>query len=79
MRWRIKVHSKSSNWKVKTASIHDGNTSSIFIVSMLWEAHWNSVSETTHYLVNAFKTCRDTTTKFWDKGILPFSRMVIQV
>lgn len=62
-----KDHFLTSNWIIRTALIItflDGNVSSIFIVCVLFNTHWNNnVLETTHYLESALKKCRGTDTK----------------
>lgn len=63
----VKDHFLTSNWILRTAliiTILGGNVSSIFIVCMLCDTHWNNnVLETTHYLENALKKSRGTDIK----------------
>lgn len=42
----LKDHFQTSNWIIGTVfnvTFLDGNTSSIFIVSVLCDAHWNNI------------------------------------
>lgn len=63
----VKDHFLTSNWILRTAliiTILGGNVSSIFIVCMPCDTHWNNnVLETTHYLENALKKSRGTDIK----------------
>lgn len=60
-------HFLTTNWILRTALILtslDGNISSIFIVTVLCDTHWNNnVLETTQYIQNVLKKCRGTDTK----------------